>query len=294
MSSNPKILKKAFTLAEIFIAMVILSVLVSVCVTFFTSKKDYEREFFYYSAYKNLVNVVDTALMNEKYLNPPAGSTAKVEESTCGQVAYPTKCRAFKPDSGTLCNVLSDYFNTVGTVNCSVTNATPQNGANVAMKLTNGMEIYFANQASTAVLADAEAQVVASEQNGYTIWIDLNGHGKGEDKLYYDIMPFYITLAGKVVPGVGNVAGLRGYDYVGLDAGDNSSLMAFDIVKVEPDSNIQTVKARSLSFRAAACRSGYLSQGTSYCKYDVDNVETLNPDYADCEIRLVKKLKRVK
>ncbi len=293
--NNPKIFKKAFTLAEVFIAMVILSVLVSVCVTFFSSKKDYEREFYYYSAYKNLVNVVDSALMNEKYLTPPAGSTARVEESECGLEVSPTKCRIFKSDSGTLCNVFSDYFNTTGTPNCNITSSTPQNGTNMAMKLTNGMEIYFQNQVATTVLSDSEALVTAPEENGYTIWIDLNGHGHGDDKLYYDVMPFHITLSGKVVPGVGYVNGKRGYDHDGLDAGGNKELLAFDIVQSVPDSNIQTVKARSLSFRAAACMSGYISASTSgYCKYSIDDIISQMTDCNNCEIRLVKKLRRTK
>lgn len=293
--SNPRLIKKAFTLAEVFIAMVILSVLVSVSVTFFTSKKDYEREYFYYSAYLNIVKVVDAALLNDSYLK---GTTPRTVESECGITNLPAgtyKCRAFKSDTGTLCNVFNDYFNTSGTANCSVTSSTPQNGTNPSLKLTNGMEIYFTNQASTGILGDADGVVKDTEKNGYTIWIDINGHGQGEDKQYYDVMPFYITLSGKVVPGVGNVAGIRGYEFEGLDAGGNSSLMAFDIVKVADDDKLE-VLAHSLSFREAACRSGYLAEGSNICKYDIDNVTTIDPDCLNerCDIRLVKKLRRVK
>lgn len=291
------IIKKAFTLAEVFIAMVILSVLVSVCVVFFTSKKDYEREYMYYSAYLNLVKVVDSALLNDNYLN---GATKRTVESTCGIDGLPMgtyKCRIFKSDSGTLCNVLKDYFNTTGTPNCSVVSDAPQNGTNPSLKLTNGMEIYFEDQTPSDVLGDAAGKAEDPDKNGYKIWVDINGHGQGEDKTYYDVMPFKITLSGKVVPDVGEVAGIRGYEFDGLDAGGNPSLMAFDIVKVPDDSNAMEVIARSLSFREAACRSGYIHEGSNLCKYNPpDDVTTIDATCLAerCEIRLVKKLKRVK
>ncbi|MCM1010471.1 MAG: prepilin-type N-terminal cleavage/methylation domain-containing protein [Fusobacterium sp.] len=289
-------IKKAFTLAEVFIAMVILSVLVSVSVTFFSSKKDYEREYFYYSAYLNLVKVVDAALLNDNYLK---GTTPRTVETECGITNLPSgvyKCRAFKSDSGTLCNVFNDYFNTAGTVNCAATSSTPQNGTNPAMKLTNGMEIYFKNQVAAGILGDANGVVKDPEKNGYEVWVDINGHGEGEDKKYYDVMPFYITLSGKVVPGVGTISpAIRGYEFDGLDAGGNSSLMAFDIVKVADDDKLE-VLARSLSFREAACRAGYIADGTNICKYDIDNETPIDLDCLNerCDIRLVKKLKRVK
>lgn len=295
--SNPRLIKKAFTLAEVFIAMVILSVLVSVSVTFFTSKKDYEREYFYYSAYLNIVKVVDAALLNDSYLK---GANPRTEESECGITNLPAgtyKCRAFKSDAGTLCNVFNDYFNTSGTVNCSVTSSTPQNGTNPSLKLTNGMEIYFASQVSADILGDADGVAKDTEKKGYTIWVDINGHGQGEDKKYYDVMPFYITLSGKVVPGYGEVLGIRGYEFNEFDAGGNPSLIAFDIVKVADNDSLE-VLARSLSFREAACRSGYLHEGANICRNngidDVITVDNTNCVSERCDIRLVKKLRRVK
>ncbi len=287
---------KAFTLAEVFVAMVVLSILVSVCIAFFTNRKDYEREYFYFSAYKNLQNVVDTALLNEKYLS---GTTKRVEETVCGDKDI--VCRAFKTDMGNLCNIFADYFNIVGTPACSVAlglspSSFPASG--MAMKLTNGMEIYFESQSTLDDLGVGGTFTAETELKGWKVWIDLNGNGQGEDIKYYDIVPFAITLSGKVLPLYGEVAGIRGYEFspAGNDAGGNPSLAAFDVVYTAADSNILQVLDgyRSVSFWKAACASGYY-KGTACSNFGVASIPALcTNDYADCKIRLVKKLKRTK
>lgn len=288
---------KAFTLAEIFIAMVVLSILVSVCVTFFTTKKDYQREFFYYSAYKNLVNVVDSALANETYFK----DGGFVQETTLDG----KRIRSFVPSPASgknLCDIFADYFNTAeiesssGTTiaNCTLSTTSPAgNVDNRALELTNGMSFYFSSY--------TPASIGVLSEDGYTIWVDINRPGEGEDILYYDVMPFYITLTGKVVPGYGQVNGLRGYEFspAALDGGGNASLMAFDVVYTEADKNSLTVLpgARSISFVEAACKAGYIADSTTYCTGAggiTKDATICNQDYADCKIRLVKKLKRVK
>lgn len=305
--NNPKLIKKAFTLAEVFIAMVILSVLVSVCVTFFTSKKDYEREYFYYSAYLNLVKVVDSALLNEKYLKDAA--TPYVEETQCGTTAAPYKCRAFKSTNGTLCNVFSDYFNTTGAVNCAAAGS----AAAPSLRLTNGMEIFF-NPIGAGNVNNRfqnHADLTAAEKEVFTFNVDINGHGQGEDRENYDIMKFFVTRSGKVVPDFGPVDDMRGYEFQStnlsvdgeiMDAAGNPSLMTFDIVQTDTTTNSQNVLAHSLPFADAACRSRYVYPGLAYCTRSdaggapislapiAECASTQNP----CEIRLVKKLKRVK
>ncbi len=300
-------ISKAFTLAEVFVAMVVLSILVSVCIAFFTNRKDYEREYFYYSAYKNLQNVVDTALLNDKYLT---GTTPRVEETVCGDKDI--VCRAFKTDAGNLCNIFSDYFNIVGEPVCSVAVGAPPSSFpadRMAMKLTNGMEIYFETLEIAQI--DTSIDTIAStEFNGWNIWVDLNGSGHGEDKVYYDIVPFGITLSGKVLPWYGKVEGIRGYEFAPADkdAGGNPSLAAFDVVYTPENSNLLTVASvteganivplRSVSFWKAACYSGYYkNSANTRCKDDfgVENLAaSCTFDYADCKIRLVKKLKRTK
>lgn len=301
-------LKKAFTLAEVFIAMVILSVLVSVSVAFFTSKKDYEREYMYYSAYLNLTKVIDSALMNEKYLKDAA--TPYVEETTCGTTAAPYKCRAFKSTSGTLCKVLSEYFNTTGTVNCSTATTT----ANPSFKLSNGMEFTFralgvsSNSGKLARTPGAES-LEQAETDYYNFLVDINGKGKGEDLTNYECFVFFVTRSGKVLPDYGQVSGLRGYEYTpaGMDAAGNTSLMAFDVVQTATNSNRLEIVSdlRSRSFVEAACKSGYISDDTQYCtsaQYIAADGSTASgftkdancTDTNPCEIRLVKKLRRVK
>lgn len=300
-------IKKAFTLAEVFIAMVILAVLVSVCVTFFTSKKDYEREYMYYSAYLNLTKVVDSALLNEKYLKDAA--TPYVEETTCGTNTAPYKCRAFKNTSGTLCKVLSEYFNTTGTVNCS----TAGSAASPSFKLTNGMEFYFTNLASSnfANRFEVHGDIPAAENEVFVFTVDINGRGHGEDKDNYDRMRFFVTRSGKVVPDYGPVTGIRGYEFEStyhsvnneiMDAAGNPALMAFDVVLNKPDSNLPEVLRRSLSFSEAACLSRYIYPGLRYCSrlnvtgapISLAPITECGDSQNPCEIRLVKKLRRVK
>ncbi len=329
--------QKAFTLAELFIAMVILSVLVSVSLAFFTQRHDYEREYFYYTAYRNLVNVVDSALFNDAYLK---GANARIEETTCGEVlgaiSELRECRAFKTgttDANGLCSIFTDYFNTAKIYDasgtevpaCSTVTNNPRAASIPTLKLTNGMDIYFESNATTTFTATSHPLLFVGslsdpERSGYHIWVDINGHGQGEDKMHYDIFEFYITRDGRVIPVYGTVdPGIRGYEYlpVDMDGGGNVDLAAFDVIYspeddgVAPPENHYVVVSddyRSVPFPLAACASGYVHAGAEYCtafKYynnatppaeitGVGKAAICNNDYADCKIRLVKKLKRIK
>lgn len=302
---------KAFTLAEIFIAMIVLAALVSVCLSFLVNRVDYSREYGYYTAYKNIVNVVTTALHSETYLS------TGVEETTCGLTANKKRCRAFRSASITknLCEIFSDYFNT-RSASCTTTftSAPSATESNSSLVLTNGMVFYF-NKTAPETIADLNVAdtLEATETQGYTFWVDVNGHGIGEDKENYDIMKFYVTRSGKVIPAYGTVSGMRGYDFTpaAQDAAGNTSLLTFDVIYVDTtDLNHVTVleDARHVSFPKAACTSGYININTNYCNsfkdYDSSSsnwtkdleyaTNPCNNAVADCKIRLVKKLKRLK
>jgi hypothetical protein len=130
---------------------------------------------------------------------------------------------------------------------------------------------------------------------GQLLWVDLDGRNNGEDILFYDIMPFFITLNGKVIPEWGQVTGLRGYNGGAHDAGGNATLMSFDVVYTDGNSNKLLIvpNGRGVSFAQAACMAGYVS-GT-YCNIGEDNaaisVASQCTNTADCRVRLVKKLK---
>ncbi len=305
--------RKAFTLAEVFLAMVILSVLVAVCLSFFVKRNDYEREYMYYTAYQNLVNVVDTSLMNDLYIK---GSSPRVVETNCGTSSNRTVCRAYNSTATAttgLCSIFKDYFNTVSD-SCSTTTSTPATAATSQLKLINGMDFYFKalQPESVSALQNSSETLESTEYYAYVVWVDVNGHGNGEDTLHYDIFEFYITRSGKVIPVYGTVSGIRGYDYVpaSMDAGGNKSLMAFDVRYTKADSNYSWILSDSyhaVAFPHAACASGYLTAGTSYCsnfKYNCDSSgntcttgvskDASCTDAADCKIQLVKKLKRLK
>lgn len=303
-----KLLKKrsAFTLAEIFVSMVILSILVSVCIVFFSNRKDYEREYLYYAAYQNLVKAVDSALLDDNNLENNVTSIDK-----CGDDTFPLyQCRVFFSTGGTLCKVLASYFNIIGDANCTVYNSSPENGEKVSLKLTNGMEIYFNSQNPVlGPLHDEDGWQLETEAKNWLVWVDINGHGKGEDKKYYDIMPFYITRAGVVVPGYiynskderGSEVEfvIRGYESPIVrgkyaDAGANASLLAFDVAQyVSADSAEIKADPHAVSFAEAACKSGYVPEDTSYCQtLGYVKTDACKNVFADCKVVLIKKLKR--
>jgi len=281
---------KAFTLAEIFIAMVVLSVLVSVSIAFFRNQKDYEREYLYYTAYNNLVTVVDSALANDAYL------TSRTELGTCNGNS---RCRLFRSASGTLCNVFNDYFNTTAH-NCSAVATTDTDGTHPAVTLTNGMQISFLTTQASANNALFTSEVIVTDKNGWIVIVDINGHGKGQDKAYYDKMPFFISRSGKVIPLFGQVNGIRGYETAAptLDAGGNNSLLAFDVVYTASttSNNLSILNGgHGVSFRQAACLSGYLNQADTYCTTPVAVTKSATcTTAADCKMRVVKKLKRAR
>lgn len=302
--------RKAFTLAEIFITMVVLSVLVSVCLAFFAKRHDYPREYYYYSAYRNMQNVVNSALFKNEYVS---ATNERVVTTECGETLTATKCRAFKDtvtQTTNLCSIFNEYFNTVSD-SCGSTFASVASFSDTpSLKLTNGMTFYF-NGITPATIADLNVGTLENtETNGYTLWVDINGRGNGEDKENYDILKFYITLSGKVIPAYGAVSGIRGYEFTpsALDAAGNSSLMAFDVVYKDTtatEQNYLTVldTARAVSFVEAACKSGYVHESTRYCQNGARDaagtVQAITKDgtcdsAADCKIRLVKKLKRNK
>lgn len=300
--------KKAFTLAEIFIAMIILGVLVSLCMTFFVNKNNYEREYYYYSIYSNLVKAVDSALFNEHYKTAiPEGTAnarpARTSLSTCGTLANPSKCNIFASNAQTLCQVLKDSFNSAK-VNCGNDNVASTfaniTDSNYSIKLINGMLIYFVSQSPDTISVLQDATLSQSEYRGYTIFVDLDGRTDSKNRENYDIVKFYITLSGKVIPDYGSVSGIRGYNPAAPDASGNAALISFDaIYHNASDNNISILTdGRSVPFPVAACKTGYISENTSYCQNaisagsGVTKDATCNGDAADCNIRLVKKMQR--
>ena len=292
---------KAFTLAEIFVTVIVLSVLVSVCLSFYSlNRKDVEREYFYYSAYQNLVKVVENALSNDAYKNTT--NTGDIVDSTCRN----SKCVIFRKASfGGLCRILGDYYNIVGNKECMRANATPwTDGADPSLTLTNGMQFYFSSQSAEQIPELFVATEPEADYTGWTFWVDINGYGNGKDIENYDIMKFYITLSGKVIPAYGSVEGIRGYETSPLDAAGNASLMSFDVVYTEEDSNVLTVlndNTRHTDFRTAACTAGYVHQDTQYCSASGASYSAITKDaikcnnlWAQCQVRLVQKLKRVR
>lgn len=262
---------KSFTLAEVFVAMVVIATIGSVCIAFLKNRHNYSREYMYYSTYMNLVKVVDTIL--------DEGNSNYTELGTCDG----HKCMKFKSDAD-LCTALRGKLNhNFGASGC-------------VGKLANGIEFINNSGTYTTVLNNLTTIGKLDSKKSYTLVVDVDGQGNNtKDTLFYDIMPFYITEDGKVIPEWGEASGLRGYNGGSYDAGGNASLMSFDVVYTSGNDNKLLIldNGRNVSFAQAACLAGYVSG--SYCNIGTDGatVDKSNTctGTTDCRIRLVKKLK---
>ena len=266
---------RAFTLSEVFVAIVVIAIVGSVCIAFLKNRNDYTREYMYYSVYQNLVKAVDTIMEDP--------GEVYTQLSTCNTNQ---NCMKLK-NNANLCEALKDKLNfiTVGT-NCTTG------------QLLNGAEFIANKDGYTTNLASA-TNIDDIEERAYTLVVDIDGQGANtKNTLFYDIMPFYITDTGKVIPlySQSPITTVRGYNGTDTphDAAGNAALMSFDVVYTDNDTNRLKVitNGHSLPFPEAACLAGYVSG--SYCTtFDStltshDSVCTFD---ADCRIRLIKKLK---
>ena len=204
---------------------------------------------------------------------------------TCNSDGYrwSTDSCACVPETATLprkgqnfCEKFVDYTNTKS-------NAEECNGDAIASNLTdfsdkkadivlrNGLKLYNVHQnpAPLALLAGntqggsydlADGTKVNVNEYGYTVYLDIDGE-KGSSTLWEDVFPFYITMAGKVVP-LYKTEGDEEY-------GGTSRHHLMTSVQKEVISNgyrkILWIK-KSVPFKEGACSSGYINANTSYCK----------------------------
>lgn len=199
---NLKGWKKAFTLSEVFISMIILSILVAVSIHAFSSnRKDYSREYLYYTAYQTIVKVIDNALMNNDYLNKtsnqlPDGMFAAsggynymiVNTVPCGYKNKPMACHAFTPATN-LCTVFAAYLNTSEENPCSDNKIIVNNGMeftfnydNAAFSNRDNLKYVSAQAGGAASIFDSPYLLALGPQSGAGYDEDIDdGLGDGGD-----------------------------------------------------------------------------------------------------------------
>ena len=292
-SASALVPSKAFTLSEVFIAMVVIAIVGTVCISFLKNRNDYSREYMYYSTYQNLVKVMDTIMdgpydtvetLNDTYPNPIWLTSCN--GAICMKLKTPN-------DNMNLCTLLKDKLNFASFTDEVKCEGKLANGIefihNVTGTVNNSQTTFTNSSYSTSSFDDVSARI---GEDAYTIVVDIDGTGNGKDQAFYDIMPFYITQTGKVIPLWGAVAAFRGYKANTYDAAANPALMSFDVVYNYGGSNILKILSggKSVSFPVAACLAGYVAG--SYCTLgSYSKCKECGESSADCRVRLVKKLK---
>lgn len=170
---------KAFTMAEVMISIMIMSVLAMATIGINKSRTTYINKYMYYSAFTNL-----TAGIGELIA---AGCTATdVTNGICATTkTLPIKGHDAVNSRG-LCDRIVDIFNTVGTINCNLTTA-PANytDSNLNFTTTNGAR-YF------GFGVDPVSSV-------YTVYIDIDGKSRNAT-LNQDVMKFFVQTDGTIYP----------------------------------------------------------------------------------------------
>ena len=201
---------------------------------------------------------------------PCAGDEYRWDVTQCKCVPEPITI----PRSGqNFCEKFVSYSNTKsGSAECtgSKIDATLTDFSEQTPDITlrNGMRIYNIRQ-NPGEIADLANNTQGAAYNGvpnvntygYTVYIDIDGE-KGSSTLWQDVYPFYITMAGKVIPA---------YDMANNadEVGGNSRQHLMTSIEKEGIDATGHRKlywvSKSVSFKEGACASGYVGAQTNYC-----------------------------
>lgn len=170
--------------------------------------------------------------------------------------------------------------------------------------LRNGMRVFNASQNPTDIseftLADGEHKnyieketggtKIYTDEFGYTLYIDIDGAKNGNSKLWEDIFPFYVTLSGKVIPAY-NTADISGFG--GGSRYYLQTSIQVDSVDAQGATQFWLDGAKSISFRQAACMSGYVGAATQYCSRTpaVTESATCSEENNSCSIKKVSPIR---
>lgn len=266
--------KKAYTLAEIVTAMVVLGIVISITLKITASKIERVNKYNYYAAYNILTDL----------------SAELITESENGLI----------PDSG-LCSIFEERLNLLNgdievdgeekTPSCAVTHSISSSTKDFSKLVPNlavrsGVKFYNLNASAASV-----SQLAGAEENdaeAYTIYIDIDGQ-RSLTALYNDVYPFYLTKSGKVIPAYPTASNA-------VPAGGNATDSMLFSVRYEEivseagvDKRIEHWLLKSVSFKEAACKSGYIKSNTYCSGYSID--ANCSSETSDCILVPLKPIK---
>lgn len=238
----------------------------------------------------------------------PAGQVFDKCDSVCD-------CKPIKPSipikGANYCKLFVSYSNTSqlqtecagDSISADITEFA---GLNPDIILRNGMRLYNVSQEPAEIPAlygnssgnlytytdeNNEEKVIDLDVTGYTLYIDIDGERNGNGVLWEDVYPFYVTLSGMTIPAfkIGDVESYGGgsklYLQVSLqDEYLNNSGRHIDwLLKSKP-------------FRESACKSGYLSANSNYCKTSpaITTLAQCGLEGHDCRLKYVSPSKLFK
>lgn len=238
----------------------------------------------------------------------PAGQVFDKSDSVCG-------CKPIKPSipikGANYCKLFVSYSNTsqlqTECAGDSVSSDTTEfAGLNPDIILRNGMRLYNVSQNPVKIPIltgnskgnaytyknDANEDVTIDlDEYGYILYVDIDGERNGNGVLWEDVYPFYVTLSGMTVPAfkTGDVESYGGGNKLYLQVSlqdeylNNSGRHIDWLLKSKP-------------FRESACKSGYLSANSNYCKASpaITTLAQCGLEGHDCRLKYVSPSKLFK
>lgn len=218
-----------------------------------------------------------------------------------------TSC-ACVPETATLprkganfCEKFLDYTNTKSTAEeCNgdaiASNLTDFTDKKADIVLRNGLKLYNVRQnpAPLPLLAGnnqggsyelADGTTVNVNEFGYTVYLDIDGE-KGSSTLWEDVFPFYITMAGKVIP-LYHTEGEK--ECGGTSRQHLMTSVQKEVITTTGHRQVLWIK-KSVPFKESACTSGYINSTTPYCS-GVSLEPTCNEGANVCILKYVSPVK---
>lgn len=270
--------KKAYTMAELVAAMIVIGMLIIITTGITKSKVTRVQKYHYYAAYTMLTSVASEILA----------------ESDDGLI----------PDDTNICSEFEDRLNLFpGDVTVNDSEVTPSCSTVLSITETdfsavepnivtrNGLRFYFNNTDTPLTINELSGSAADEDGQGYIIYIDIDGD-RNPSELYTDVFPFFLTRTGKVIPAYHTQ---EEDDITSYFGGNSTDAMVFSVryETVEDVSGYATLKenllVKSVSFQEAACKSGYVTSET-YCD-DYDIADECTEDDAECVLVPLKPVK---
>ena len=236
---------------------------------------------------------------------------------TCGYKPVPCNQDGYRwsknscacvPETATLprkganfCEKFLDYTNTKSTAEeCNgdaiASNLTDFTDKKADIVLRNGLKLYNVRQnpAPLPLLAGnnqggsyelADGTTVNVNAFGYTVYLDIDGE-KGSSTLWEDVFPFYITMAGKVIP-LYHTEGDK--EYGGTSRQHLMTSVQKEVITTTGHRQVLWIR-KSVPFKESACTSGYINSTTPYCS-GVSLEPTCNEGANVCILKYVSPVK---